>query len=44
MDLRGYDHPSWLTALGTGASYGVILAAMFLLLFVVPFLVFLALG
>lgn len=42
MDLADYDHPSWLTAVGTAASYGVVLLGMFLLLFVVPYLVFAA--
>lgn len=39
-----FDHPSWLTAFGTLAGYGVILLAMFLVLFVVPYAVFVALG
>jgi len=38
--LAAYDHPSWLTALGTAVSYGLILLVMFLLLFVVPLAVF----
>lgn len=42
MDLEQFDHPSWLTAAGTLVSYTVILVAMFILLFVVPYLVFLA--
>ena len=37
------DAPSFVTAAATVGSYGLILLAMFLLLFVVPFLVFLAL-
>lgn len=37
------DHPSWLTALGTLAGYGVILLAMFFLLFLVPYAIFVAL-
>jgi hypothetical protein len=42
MDLEQFDHPSWFTAAGTLVSYTVILVAMFVLLFVVPYLVFLA--
>jgi hypothetical protein len=35
-----YDHPSWLTAVGTGLAYAVVLGVMFALLFVVPYLIF----
>ena len=35
-----FDHESWWTALGTGAGYLLILTAMFVVLFVVPYLVF----
>lgn len=38
-----FDHPSWWTALGTFAGYGVILLAMTVLLFLVPYAIFLAL-
>jgi len=41
--LDGFDHDAWRTLAGAGAGYGVVLLAMFLALFVVPFLVFLAL-
>lgn len=45
VDLPGgYDHPSWLTAVSTVVAYGAILAMMFVLLFVVPTLVFRAFG
>jgi hypothetical protein len=45
IDLPGeFDHPAWTTAVGTAVAYGVILAGMFVLLFVVPFLAFRALG
>lgn len=37
--LDQFDHPAWLTAAGTLAGYGLILAVLFVLLFVVPFLV-----
>lgn len=40
--MEQFDHPSWFTAAGTLVSYAVILVAMFVLLFVVPYLVFLA--
>jgi hypothetical protein len=43
MDLQEFDHPTWFTAAGTLVSYTVILVAMFVLLFVVPYLVFTAL-
>lgn len=36
-----YSHPTWLAAAGTGGAYLLILLAMFVLLFVVPYLVFL---
>ena len=36
-----FDQPSWRTAVGTAVSYTVILLAMFLLLFALPFAVFL---
>lgn len=43
MDLEAYRHPSWPAAVGAVVGYGVILLAMFLLLFVVPYLLFRAL-
>lgn len=44
-DLRDrFDHPSFVTVASTAVSYGAILAVMFAVLFVVPFLVFLLLG
>ena len=39
-----YSHPSWLTAASTGGAYLLILLVMFVLLFLVPYLLFLALG
>ncbi|WP_435178980.1 hypothetical protein [Halorussus sp. AFM4] len=39
-----HDHPSWTTALGTFAGYGLILLAMFVALFLLPYAVFVALG
>jgi hypothetical protein len=42
--LDEFDHDSWRTALGTGVGYGLILAVMFVLLFLVPYLLFAVLG
>lgn len=36
----GTDHPTWLTAGSTLVSYGLLLLAMFVVLFVLPYLVF----
>jgi len=33
-----FDHPAWLTATGTLASYGLILLFLFALLFILPYL------
>jgi hypothetical protein len=38
-----YEHPTWLTAVATALSYGLILVAMTVALFGIPYLVFLAL-
>lgn len=38
--MAGFDHPAWLTAAGTAAGYVLLLAAVTLLLFVVPYLLF----
>ncbi len=41
MSLRAnFDHPAWLTAVSTFASYLLILVAMTVLLFGVPYLIF----
>lgn len=40
MEVEEFDHPSWLTAVGTFVAYGAILLVMFLVLFVVPYLIF----
>ena len=43
MSLREtIDHDSWRTVAGTGVGYGLILLVLFVALFVLPFLVFLA--
>ncbi len=41
--LGGFDHPAWLTAVATGVSYGIVLLGLFVALFVLPYLLFLAL-
>ena len=38
-----FDHEAWRTLASAGAGYGLVLLAMFIVLFVVPFLLFLAL-
>lgn len=38
--LPSFDHPVWLTAAGTVAGYLLVLGVLFVLLFVVPFLLF----
>jgi hypothetical protein len=35
-----FDHPAWLTGIGTLLGYGIILVALFVALFVVPYLIF----
>lgn len=44
METDQFDHPSWFSAVGTFVAYGVILALMFAVLFLVPYGIFLALG
>ena len=44
MDLDSFDHDSWRTAVGTGVGYLVVLAAITLALFVVPYLLFEVVG
>jgi hypothetical protein len=41
--LSDFDHPAWITAVGTVAGYGAILLVLTVLLFAVPYLVFTAL-
>jgi membrane protein YdbS with pleckstrin-like domain len=38
--LERFDHPAWMTGAATVAGYALILLAMFVTLFVVPYLVF----
>ncbi|AGB15786.1 hypothetical protein Halru_1169 [Halovivax ruber XH-70] len=40
--LQQFDHPAWLTGLGTVVGYGIILALMTIVMFGLPYLVFLA--
>lgn len=40
MALERADNPAWTTAAGTLVSYGIVLAFLFFLLFVVPYLAF----
>ena len=35
-----FDHPAWLTGVGTLVAYGLILMVLFVALFVVPYLLF----
>lgn len=44
LDLAEYDHPAWLTIVGTLVSYTVILIAMFLVLFGLPYAAFFVLA
>ncbi|MFB6195200.1 MAG: hypothetical protein ABEI80_03450 [Haloplanus sp.] len=39
--LARFRHPAWVAGLATAVSYGLGLLAMFALLFLVPFLLFL---
>ncbi len=41
--LARFAEPAWVTAVGTAVAYGLVLLVMFLVLFVLPFLVFRAL-
>jgi hypothetical protein len=43
VDLGAFRHPSWSTAVGTVVAYSLVLAAMFVLLFVVPTVLFVVL-
>lgn len=45
LDLPGgSDHPAWMTIGGTLVGYGVVLAVIFVLLFVVPYGLWTVLG
>jgi hypothetical protein len=38
----GFDHEAWRTLASAGVGYGVVLLAMFAALFVLPYLLFVA--
>lgn len=38
LPLGEYDHPAWFTAVGTVVGWGLILAVVTLLLFLLPYL------
>ncbi len=40
VDLGQFDHPSWMTIVGTGVGYLLILVVMTVLLFLIPWLLF----
>jgi hypothetical protein len=42
--LAQFDHPAWLTAIGTLAGYGLVLLLLFAVLFLLPLLIFVGLG
>ncbi|MFB6301140.1 MAG: hypothetical protein ABEH65_12865 [Halobacteriales archaeon] len=39
--LERFSHPAWGTAIGTGIAYLVLLGILFVLLFLIPYLLFL---
>ena len=43
VNVSDFDHPAWLTAVGTVVGYLLILVVMTVALFVVPWLLFAAL-
>lgn len=42
--LAQFDHPAWFTAVGTLVGYGLVLLVLFVLMFVIPLGLFVALG
>jgi hypothetical protein len=38
--LARFEHPAYVTGVATAVSYGLILVFMFVLLFVIPFVLF----
>jgi hypothetical protein len=44
LDRFSLDHPSLRSAAGTGVSYLLVLGVVFIVLFVVPFLLFVVFG
>ncbi len=43
VDLNEFEHPAWVSVIATGVGYLLILALMTVVLFVVPWLLFVAL-
>ncbi|WP_254862554.1 hypothetical protein [Halovivax gelatinilyticus] len=43
VDIDQFRHPSWLSAIGAGLGYVLIIALLTVLLFVVPYLLFVSL-
>lgn len=41
--MEDFSQPAWVTAVGTAGGYAVLLAVMTVLLFLVPYLVFVVL-
>ena len=42
--LAQFDHPAWHTAVGTLVGYGLVLLLLFVILFVLPLVIFVGLG
>lgn len=40
VELEDFRHPSWVTAVATAVAYGLVLAALTFVAFVVPYLIF----
>ena len=40
VDLSQFDHPSWRAIVGTGVGYLLILVVMTVILFLIPWLLF----
>jgi hypothetical protein len=43
LPIERFDHPVWVTSLATAIGYGIILTVMTVLLFAIPYLVFMQL-
>lgn len=37
LSLGQFDHPAWLTAIGTAVGWGLLLAVVTVILFLVPY-------
>lgn len=40
IPIERFDHPAWVAGIATAIGYGIILAVMTVVLFVIPYLVF----